>query len=260
VVRFDLDIHFAPAMDIGGRFFLRHLIDADAASNTLSWRWVAVLQTAEKTYLATTDNIARYTGGRFAPTGLASQATALTEPPVGPVRMLPKAACIEPGQPAILLVTPEDMHPESLFCDQAAICAAIVVTDSHWHTGDASRRFVDTAVADTVARTKAHFGCTANACKTLSAEKLITVANAAGVKQILTPYAPVGPVADALSGVTRQLAEEGSKWPGFAETGTSNSGRTPARAFLPSGKKFRPFCVKAAFCEIPCSQSDPDTG
>ena len=50
---------------LGADFFLRHLVDADPASNTLSWRWVAGLQTPGKTYLATADNIARYTSGRF---------------------------------------------------------------------------------------------------------------------------------------------------------------------------------------------------
>jgi deoxyribodipyrimidine photo-lyase len=36
------------------------LLDADVASNTLSWRWVAGLQTAGKTYLVRRDNIERY--------------------------------------------------------------------------------------------------------------------------------------------------------------------------------------------------------
>lgn len=34
---------------LGADFFLRHLIDADIASNTLSWRWVAGLHTQGKT-------------------------------------------------------------------------------------------------------------------------------------------------------------------------------------------------------------------
>ena len=59
--------------ELGADFFLRHLIDGDPASNTLSWRWVAGLQTAGKTYLATAENIARFTGGRFAPQGLATR-------------------------------------------------------------------------------------------------------------------------------------------------------------------------------------------
>ena len=39
--------------ELGADFFLRHLLDGDPASNTLSWRWVAGLQTRGKTYLAT---------------------------------------------------------------------------------------------------------------------------------------------------------------------------------------------------------------
>ncbi|MDA0768256.1 MAG: hypothetical protein O3A92_15715, partial [Verrucomicrobia bacterium] len=35
---------------LGADFFHRHLLDADPASNTLSWRWVAGLQTPGKTY------------------------------------------------------------------------------------------------------------------------------------------------------------------------------------------------------------------
>ena len=36
---------------LGADFFYRHLLDGDAASNTLSWRWVAGLQTRGKPYL-----------------------------------------------------------------------------------------------------------------------------------------------------------------------------------------------------------------
>lgn len=44
----------------GARFFFDHLLDADAASNTLSWRWVAGLQTPGKTYLVRRSNLASY--------------------------------------------------------------------------------------------------------------------------------------------------------------------------------------------------------
>ena len=53
------------------------ILDGDPASNTLSWRWVAGLQTIGKTFLATADNIARYTDGRFRPRGLATVAHAV---------------------------------------------------------------------------------------------------------------------------------------------------------------------------------------
>ena len=50
---------------LGARFFMQHLLDGDAASNTLGWRWVAGIQTKGKHYIARADNIARYTDGRF---------------------------------------------------------------------------------------------------------------------------------------------------------------------------------------------------
>jgi hypothetical protein len=46
--------------ELGADFFFRHLLDADPASNTLSWRWVAGLQTAGKAYLVRLSNIEKY--------------------------------------------------------------------------------------------------------------------------------------------------------------------------------------------------------
>lgn len=46
--------------ELGADFFFRHLLDADAASNTLSWRWVAGLQTPGKTYIVRLDNLKKF--------------------------------------------------------------------------------------------------------------------------------------------------------------------------------------------------------
>lgn len=54
---------------LGADFFLTHLLDADPASNTLSWRWVAGLHTPGKHYLARASNIEKFTRGRFNPVG-----------------------------------------------------------------------------------------------------------------------------------------------------------------------------------------------
>ncbi len=50
---------------IGASFFMKHLLDGDASSNTLSWRWVAGLHTNKKPYLASKENIEKYTVNRF---------------------------------------------------------------------------------------------------------------------------------------------------------------------------------------------------
>ena len=44
----------------GAEFFMKHLLDGDAASNTLSWRWVGGLQTKGKHYLAQSWNISKF--------------------------------------------------------------------------------------------------------------------------------------------------------------------------------------------------------
>ena len=47
--------------ELGADLFMRYLNDADEASNTLSWRWVAGLHTSKKPYVARASNIFKYT-------------------------------------------------------------------------------------------------------------------------------------------------------------------------------------------------------
>jgi deoxyribodipyrimidine photo-lyase len=54
----------------GARFFMQHLFDGDAASNTLGWRWVAGIQTIGNHYVARASNIEQFTNGRFSPLNL----------------------------------------------------------------------------------------------------------------------------------------------------------------------------------------------
>lgn len=66
--------------ELGAALFEHHLLDADPASNTLSWRWVAGLHTRGKHYVARAENIRVNTLGRFDPQGqLDEQPAALTE-------------------------------------------------------------------------------------------------------------------------------------------------------------------------------------
>jgi deoxyribodipyrimidine photo-lyase len=51
--------------ELGAEFFLKHLYDGDAGSNTLGWRWVAGIQTTGKHYLASEWNIKKFTNNRY---------------------------------------------------------------------------------------------------------------------------------------------------------------------------------------------------
>lgn len=48
----------------GARWFLRHLLDGDPASNNLSWQWVASTF-SHKPYFFNRENLEKYTGGHY---------------------------------------------------------------------------------------------------------------------------------------------------------------------------------------------------
>ena len=62
-----------------GAEFLKHLYDGDPASNTLSWRWVAGLQTKTQNYIAKSWNIEKYSNNRFSNVPLNENALPLEE-------------------------------------------------------------------------------------------------------------------------------------------------------------------------------------
>ena len=50
---------------LGATFFFKYLYDGDAASNLLSWRWVAGLQTKGKQYRFSPSNLRKFSNNRF---------------------------------------------------------------------------------------------------------------------------------------------------------------------------------------------------
>jgi deoxyribodipyrimidine photo-lyase len=184
----------------GADFFLRHLLDGDAASNTLSWRWVAGLHTLGKHYVARAENIARYTGGRFNPAGLLNEAPApLAEaaPPPAPIP-LPAAPAPPAGEVALLLHE-DDLAPESLPLGAARVVtiAGIAVPERRSPAGCAPRvaDFTRAALADALDRAARHFGAPAQA---LAPAELPAWAAAHG-RPVVTPWAPVGWTAETLA-------------------------------------------------------------
>jgi len=183
---------------LGAAFFLRHLLDGDPASNTLSWRWVAGLQTLGKTYLATPENIETFTKGRFHPSPMAHD-PGPKPVPAPPPSALPDADA-SPAGPTLLLLTQEDLHAETLPLGKAeiAVIAALPARDAD--VSDLVADFRAAALADGLHRAAAHFGA-----PILTGDAL-ALAHQLGVSQIVTAYAPIGPIADQLTA----LAEAGS--------------------------------------------------
>ncbi|NUB46562.1 DNA photolyase [Fertoebacter nigrum] len=199
--------------ELGADFFLRHLLDGDAASNTLSWRWVGGLHTPGKTYLATPDNIARNTGGRFNPTGLATHADPLPMAPLPSPRPAPQPVVWNPNLPTALILHDDDLHPDHLaqaglaplataLLDSAAVRSPLAV-------GPLPQAFVAGALADVAARHAGWLGPVQSFGPEASADTLAAWALATGAQQVVTPHAPIGPVADRLTSLAPALTALG---------------------------------------------------
>jgi hypothetical protein len=152
--------------ELGAAFFYEHLLDGDVASNTLSWRWVAGLQTPGKTYVVRADNIAHCTDGRHLPQAsqLASTAFAITEPAI------PKVAAWTEGP---LWINSSEgraglwVHPEDLAVERGELSAEkFVAINAAWPKrmakmagwSEAVANWTKAALRDGALRAGTHFG------------------------------------------------------------------------------------------------------
>ena len=208
--------------ELGADFFLRHLFDGDPASNTLSWRWVAGLQTQGKNYAARAANISKFSAGRFSPL---HQLSANPEPLEGaphPPRMdAPTGDIFDPEKRTVLVLHEDDLSPNWLF-DKGLAPVATATLDA---TDDLSplavsanvKRFKSDLMQDTTTRWSDTLGQVTHGLT--KAKAVETWARELNADQIVTPYAPVGPTAEILNAVhalpvlTPMRAYDQSAWP-----------------------------------------------
>lgn len=139
---------------LGADFFLRHLLDGDPASNTLSWRWVCGLQTRGKVYRATAENIARHTGGRFRPTGLdaGEDLPIPEEEPVPHPGSLLQTSPPSRGTRVLLITTAEDLTPEQWGIAKADVTGVVLVNAAAPGASETVTAFRNMAIGDAAQR------------------------------------------------------------------------------------------------------------
>lgn len=191
---------------LGADFFLRHLLDGDSASNTLSWRWVAGLHTRDKAYAARADNIAKYTDGRFDPKGLVAHVEPLTEdfePPL--TRFTPPSMPKVDGE-WLLLLHEGDLAIEHPLPKPPAGVIALAPREEGLAGSVAAFRSV--ALDDAAARASEAHGCPILPCDTPEA-----IADVAEGRPVIAPYVPIGN-APALPGVATFVRDyDAAIWP-----------------------------------------------
>lgn len=205
--------------ELGAKFFLEHLLDADAASNTLSWRWVAGLQTKGKTYLATEQNIRKFcapelvefAGGVGFKKGVAARPK--LEDEVMELRALseisfPGEHQRSDGSRRLAVV----MHDEDLSLETGPLAALKPDLLLHFVRGNEDLasprgRWLAQARTDAQARARAHFGCAVQVCH--SADELSSAVASAGIEEVVMMKPFVGPVRDALRDLPIKLSELG---------------------------------------------------
>jgi deoxyribodipyrimidine photo-lyase len=207
---------------LGAAFFYRHLLDGDPASNTLSWRWVAGLQTPGKTYLARRSNLEKY----LAPGMLESLSQGLSafDNPVAfdpePVSKPPITRNDWPLE--ILTVSPATglwIHEEDLSLENSPLgpqsFSSIIVTGdvatwNQFRFPTTKRQWLADALKDAAMRAELRWQSpvTFEIQKTIH-DSLVSWAKANALEQVAAVRPEVGPLHDALPAIRASLAQAG---------------------------------------------------
>ena len=195
---------------LGADFFLRHLLDGDAASNTLSWRWVVGLHSVGKTYLARAENIQRFTNGRFAPKGLAQVAPPLndTASTMAPKIIGPPNPYLE-GRKTGLLLHSDDLNIAHLTHRSDCIASAAYRPVDAGTMLVSSPKLLEFNNAALDAATKQWKPNLLNCCDVTTPEGILSWALENKLEQVVTPYAAVGNTSQMLEKCKHLISKHG---------------------------------------------------
>lgn len=211
--------------ELGADFFERHLICACPASNTLSWRWVAGIQTRGKAYLARPSNIRKFCDAAYLGDEIGMDE--LEKPKAADISDADLPDPIEPefaseigevSGPLGLWISEDDLAPET--CDElknaefAALCTTVVGAPEKSETSNGLRRdYRLVAARDSGARAAQAWKAET---KDIEAADPDAVAAAIGdwardnqIKNVVALKPFVGPTDDALPALKKRLKQDG---------------------------------------------------
>jgi deoxyribodipyrimidine photo-lyase len=215
---------------LGADFFFRHLLDADSASNTLSWRWVAGLQTRGKSYLVRRSNIEKYLTSALVADAKGLEQLTDTAVSAGPIvdtadltrsviTALPDRIVPPQGRWGVW-IHDEDLAVETSSLGSLAPHVVVLTIDTGvldgGNAGDAQRRYKRAAFQDAHSRASSHAAWRSaeaivlHETSTLAAT-LVETARAHGLTTLVCLAPTVGPLGDQLASARTQLGSTGVK-------------------------------------------------
>ncbi len=243
--------------ELGADFFFRHLLDADPASNTLSWRWVAGLQTPGKTYLVRLSNLEKYAhasllrdrrgsdriaDGTVKPSFQKEHADTSKRPLAAFPASLPASLPARAGRMGLWLHA-DDLTPEvGPLAEFAPVAVAAFTSEriyrAHYRLGESRICALRTVLADGIARAAAHYRCRAvlsDADDTV--EGVIAWVRSQQLTEVVAFAPTVGPIRDIIPRLAKELSELGIRL-------TLIQRASDAHAFSFAGAGFFPFWEK----------------
>ena len=214
--------------ELGADFFYRHLLDADPASNTLSWRWVAGIQTVGKSYLTRRSNLERYVAPELLAAhggGLERLDDKLAQPARVDALELPRPELPEDAGDTTLpaeLSAPVGLwvHGDDLCVETAPSLAGLrpagvfAGMDGGLFAGerisDARRDYLGATLRDGLRRAGEHFGVATVCEETASlADGLVAWAKARALGTVVAMRPAIGPLWEQLPECRGRLEREG---------------------------------------------------
>ncbi|WP_306258486.1 FAD-binding domain-containing protein [Pararhizobium sp. IMCC21322] len=238
---------------LGADFFLRHLMDADAASNTLSWRWVGGLQTKGKHYLARASNIHKFTDGRFNPQGLNEKAGPLEDDFAFDQPVPPKPHTPLPlGKKAMLLITEDDCTFEQLSFGTNEICSIATWNLSDGRSplkiGNAASDFTRGALTNAANRACEKFGGNTTSFTGNNAiENMATEAYDAGAECVMAPFTAQGWARAPMSQLAAKCTERGIVFCEIPRDWDTQAWSHATKGFFPFKKQIPQLMLNAGF-------------
>jgi len=207
---------------LGADCFYRELLDADPASNTLSWRWVAGMQTMGKTYQTRPANIRKYCDYEEAQDSRLDVQVKESTPWDAGIRKKPKCEnswestrVPDFSEPYLLWIHGEDLsfwhHPDCLPANPPQAATAVLDPSllERFGLSDKRRQYIRTVLEDGVRRIESSLGCQAVLKEGDLNRHLLTTAQEAGCRIVAGILPGVGPLRDQIAHLRQSLHQEG---------------------------------------------------